>query len=655
MQAERTRNPYLAQAKDRAKTDELWERFNVSGSAGGLERANGYEQMLLADWERCRTAGVSATMQHAPVLGPEEFQRVLKARGTLLERARPVLDKVNELIVGVPGILILGDEEGTILYITGDPRVRVRAASKSNLIEGGRWAERICGTNGIGTAIARKMPVHVYSSEHFCEGWHLWTCAGAPILDPITQDPLGVIDFTTYERDFRENAVALAYSLAANVSSELRLQRELEQVQLVHQHALYAARFPSDEVVVLDRAGRVVRSSAALPSGEEGRSWPHSAEESERVRETYDVSLPGSDAPIGSVIVATPVRRAHFHIPAAEFHRRSTFGEFVTADVPTQHLMERLRKVAQSELSVLLIGETGTGKEMIARYVHEESKRRGGPYIAVNCGAVNRELFESTFFGYERGAFTGADPKGRKGLFEAANGGTLFLDEIGEMPLDVQAGLLRVLETRTFRRVGSDRELATDARIVAATNRPLGEFVAQGSFRSDLFYRLSVVKFEISPLKDRPDDVALLVDDLLRATCRKYELPLKSITQEAWRALLGYPWPGNVRELRNVIESACVSSDEVIDLEDLTAEIAEGHGDSVQPWEGPREGDADGEDLSLRRNEARLILDALRKYKKVSLVAEALGLSRATLYRRFEALGIDHRETARSARVRRPS
>jgi transcriptional regulator of acetoin/glycerol metabolism len=650
------RNPYLHHEKDRTKTDELWEQFNSGAGTCLLAHPTDYERLLLADWERCRASGVSAAMQHAPVVSPDDLQRVLDAKRALLERAKPILEKVNELIVGVPGILILGDEEGTILYITGDPRVRMRAASRSNLIEGGRWNERVCGTNGIGTAIARKMPVHVYSSEHFCEGWHLWTCAGAPILDPLTQEVLGVVDFTTYEKDFRENAIALSYSLAANVSSEFRLQRELEQVQLVHQYSLYASRFPADEIVALDRLGRVVRSNTGLESGRRVTCLER-AEERGRIRERHEVSMPGIDESIGTVIVARKPGRAYSSVSRGQSGRKAAFGGFLTASQEMQQLMERVGKIARSDLNVLLIGETGTGKELVARYLHEESKRRSGPYVPVNCGAINKELFESTFFGYERGAFTGADPKGRRGLFEIANGGTLFLDEIGEMPPDIQVGLLRVLETRKFRRVGSDRELPTDARIVAATNQPLADLVAQGAFRADLFYRLSVVKFEILPLRDRPEDIALLVEHKLRGACQKYGLPLKTLTQEAWDACVAYPWPGNVRELRNVMETACVSSEGVIGLENLPPEIARCRGISGG-WEeealpeAPAEA-GEAEDFTLRSHEARLILDALKKYKKVSLVAETLGLSRATLYRRFKELGIDHRETARSVRSKR--
>ncbi|MBI5442534.1 MAG: sigma-54-dependent Fis family transcriptional regulator [Deltaproteobacteria bacterium] len=646
-----TSNLYIDHPKDRARTDDLWERFHCALDSASPDAADAYAAMLLSEWRRCQSMGVDPALQHAPVVSGGDFERLLQARKVLLDSAAPILDKVETLFAGVPGILILGDEEGTILRVAGDPRVRLRAANKANLVEGGRWNEAVVGTNGIGTPLTKKYPVHVYSSEHFCEHLHIWTCAGAPILDPLTKEPLGVIDFTTYERDFRENAVALAYSLAVNVASELRLKRELERVQLIHQYALSASRFPSDEVVVLDRNGRVVRGNAEEPQGDP-RGAPRPAPSADGAKEVREICLPGTDAPIGTLIVRPRERPAsHFVQSQPDDRRVLAFGGFLTRDPHTKQLMERIGKISRSDLGVLLVGETGTGKEVIANYIHGESKRRAGPYIAVNCGAINKELFESTFFGYDRGAFTGADSRGRKGLFDSANGGTLFLDEIGEMPLDIQAGLLRVLETRTFRRVGSDRELSTDCRIIAATNRPLGDLVAQGTFRSDLYYRLSVVKLDVPPLRERADDIPVLVEHLLEAACAKYAFAPKSVSEEAMTALLAYRWPGNVRELRNVVESACVSSEDLIELEDLPPEIATGR--AGQPGAHEAVGQqADETDYSLRSHEAKLILEALKKYKKVSLVAEALGLSRATLYRRFEALGIDHHHEASSVRTR---
>lgn len=678
-------NLYVNHPKDRARTDDLWDKFCYSKEFDRREISDNYGSLLLTDWTRCKEMGVDPGMQQVPVVSGDAFQRLIESRKFLIESATPILEKIRQAFVEVPGLILFADQEGTLLQVLGDSRMKLRAENRCNIVEGGRWNESDAGTNGIGTPIAKKLPVHLCASEHFCEAWHMWTCAGAPILDPFTGEVVGVIDFTTHERDYRESAIVLSYSLAVNITSELRCKRELERIHLIHQHDLCASRFPYDDVVVLDRMGSVVRTSE--------KSDPESAKpvlrggaSAEGVKEVRTICAPGSETPIGTLVVTRRNRHGP-HIFQADplSHKTVTFGTFLTCDPRTKQLMERIGKVARSDVGVLLVGETGTGKEVIANYIHGESKRQTGAYIAVNCGAINKELFESTFFGYERGAFTGADSRGRKGLFESSNGGTLFLDEIGEMPLDIQAGLLRVLETRTFRRVGSDRELSTDCRVIAATNRPLSDRVAEGTFRSDLYYRLTVVKFDVPPLRERPGDIPALVDYFLKAACHKHGFPPKGITPDALNALAEHPWPGNVRELRNVIESACVFSDDLIDLKDLPMDM-----DELSVWSGsigrPRNdvgsagtlsddlidrkalppetiedrtrealagqksGQATEEGNNPLNDEAKRIVEALRKYKKVIRVAKALGMSRATLYRRFEALGINHHLAARSAR-----
>jgi transcriptional regulator with PAS, ATPase and Fis domain len=325
------------------------------------------------------------------------------------------------------------------------------------------------------------------------------------------------------------------------------------------------------------------------------------------------------------------------------------WGDFLTRHAPLWRVLTGLAKVARTDLNVLLAGETGTGKEVLARSIHQESPRRSGPLVAMNCGAISKRLFESTFFGYERGAFTGAVAEGRRGLLEGANGGTLFLDEIGEMPLDMQAGLLRVLEAKSFRPVGSEREVAVDCRVVAATIRPLQELVEQGTFRSDLYYRLAGARFTIPPLRERREDIFPLAEQFAQAFCAQYDLPEKTISPEAMKALEHYDWPGNARELRNVLEAAVVCSTGEIGLADLPGEVAvarpeAGRSPCCRP--GKEEGRTNsrrGNRHSLREQERDLILRALARYGKVGRVAEALGISRSTLYRRFETLGIDHR------------
>ena len=219
-----------------------------------------------------------------------------------------------------------------------------------------------------------------------------------------------------------------------------------------------------------------------------------------------------------------------------------------------QNIRALVKQVAPTDISVLITGESGTGKEIVAQMIHDQSRRAEKQLITVNCGAIPEGIFESEVFGHERGSFTGADRQ-RKGYFELANGGTIFLDEIGEMPLNSQVKMLRILETGTFMRVGGSSEIHVDVRVIAATNRDIATEVTEGHFRSDLYYRLKAVNIFLTPLKDRKEDIPLLAQYFMEEFCQRNNIPLPSMTPEALEMLSDYPWEGNVRELRNFIES----------------------------------------------------------------------------------------------------
>ncbi len=254
----------------------------------------------------------------------------------------------------------------------------------------------------------------------------------------------------------------------------------------------------------------------------------------------------------------------------------------IFADQKSQQLLEQIERVAPSDAAVLIIGETGTGKELVAKHIHEQSKRPG-PFVAVNCGALSQSLAEAELFGHQAGAFTGANET-RAGWFESANGGTLFLDEIGDLPMSLQVKLLRVLQEREVVRVGSRKSIPLDVRLVAATNIELSHAVAAGHFRLDLYYRLSVVTFELPPLRQRKGDILPLVDYFIAQYANRLQLQQPTLLPEARNALLHYSWPGNIRELENVIHAALlVARDEVIQVANLRFSAMPsppGHGDA---------------------------------------------------------------------------
>ncbi|MEK4485791.1 sigma 54-interacting transcriptional regulator [Psychrobacillus sp. FSL H8-0484] len=305
-----------------------------------------------------------------------------------------------------------------------------------------------------------------------------------------------------------------------------------------------------------------------------------------------------------------------------------------------------VEKAAKTNASVLIYGESGVGKELFAKAIHNLREEAKAPFVAINCGAIPSGLFESEIFGYEKGAFTGADQRGKKGKVELARGGTLFLDEIGEMPLDMQVKILRLLQEKRFYAVGGTKEIEADFRVVAATNRDLKELVKDGKFREDLYYRLNVVNFKVPPLRDRIEDIIELTHYFLFEISVKYNRPIHGISQTVMQTLLQYSWPGNIRELKNVVERLVVFSENGnIRTEDLPIEM-EGISNSSKPVSSsiPIQLTVD-ENLSLdnqlQQYEKTILLRELNKVNGNKLLcAKNLEITRATLYNRMNKLGI---------------
>jgi transcriptional regulator with PAS, ATPase and Fis domain len=296
-----------------------------------------------------------------------------------------------------------------------------------------------------------------------------------------------------------------------------------------------------------------------------------------------------------------------------------------------------LPRVAQTDSTVLITGESGTGKELIARAIGMESRRAQGPFVSVSCAALPEQLLESELFGHAKGAHSTAFST-RKGLFEEANGGTFFLDEIGEAPLPVKVKLLRVLEERTIRRLGENRSIPIDVRLVAATNQNLEELIKTGRFRADLYYRLNVVRLHVPPLRERLDDIPLLVAHFIDKYNQKTHKQIRGISRQAGALLMAYPWPGNVRQLENVIQRMIViATGETLDVQDLPAELRDAD-TAVEAKENDFKGLS--KEITSRTEKSRL-LDALTEHAwNVTRTARAIGISRATLQNKMKKLNL---------------
>ena len=344
------------------------------------------------------------------------------------------------------------------------------------------------------------------------------------------------------------------------------------------------------------------------------------------------------------------LRRENFSLRRRIEVERSQRGALIGNSEAMQRVRAMIEKVSETDATVLVRGESGTGKELVAREIHERnSVRRNGSFVAVNCAALPSELIESELFGHEKGAFTGAAAK-REGKFEQADGGTLFLDEIGDMSSNVQAKLLRALEERRIERLGGNESIPVDVRIVSATHRPLEQEITNGNFRADLFYRLRVVTIDIAPLRERREDIPMLVDTFLRLAVERYELPQRSLSQGALKRLLEYNWPGNVRELKNTIDRAVIMAEgEEISVRDLPDEITAGIPTSAGAEE---DGESDGVKVPFtadfredrREFERRYITRCLEHTQgNVTRAAEILDMHRQSLQHKLRQLGLGRR------------
>ncbi|GAB6099227.1 hypothetical protein JCM16358_11060 [Halanaerocella petrolearia] len=325
-----------------------------------------------------------------------------------------------------------------------------------------------------------------------------------------------------------------------------------------------------------------------------------------------------------------------------ELHKKGLVAQYDLQDIigDSEEIIKRkelARKYGKVNSTVLIRGESGTGKELFAQGIHNCSRRKLGPFVAINCAALPTNLLESELFGYEEGTFTGAKKGGKKGLFELAHKGTIFLDEIGEMEKSLQARLLRVIQEKRVMRLGSEKIIPIDVRIIAATNRDLNKEVSEGNFREDLYYRLNVLELEIPPLRKRKGDIMILLEFLLKKKCQQLNMNIKRIDTEVIESLVNYDWPGNVRELENIIERIIVISDsQVVKKKDIDFILAKLNIRDKKEYNFKHNTHSIDLDSSLEEIEKKVITKMVEKEESKTKAAKKLGITRTTLWRKLK-------------------
>ena len=601
---------------------------------------------MVSSWQRSLALGVNPTSRAAPLLARGEAMHQLRERHReLLDAAASVFTELTGLFAGSRSIMLLTNPHGVVLEAVGD-LYTLEQGQDIHLMQGGDWSEGVVGTNGIGTALATGRPAQVHAAEHFCEGIKRWTCAASPVYEPGTGAILGVVDISGPPATYQRNNLALAVTTARQIEAAIGERAAHERSRLLEVCLQRLSGADAAGLLAIDRSGRLVHTTGRIASpvglGEHVpgldahlavEEWAHLLPEQWRAEWFNPVAFGGRT--IGAVLVVPDKPRGTAgpgagRAGASEVDpHRSGFEAVIGTSPPMAAMITRARQLARHRVPVLIEGETGVGKELVARAMHGGDD--GRPFIAFNCGAASKELVASDLFGHVRGAFTGATSEGRPGRFELAHGGTLCLDEIGELPLDLQPVLLRVLEEGVVYRLGDPQPRHVDVRLIAITNRNLAGEVAAGRFRRDLFYRIKVTALTVPPLRERGHDIDLMVAHFTAQLAARHGVPARHFSADELAALRALPWPGNVRELRNMVESLLLTGDALPVLGPVLEQVEEA---SKAPHPAPL--------ASLEDAEHDMIARALREaHGNIARASRLLRVSRSTLYRKIEryALG----------------
>jgi transcriptional regulator of acetoin/glycerol metabolism len=629
--------------------------------------------------ERSQNFGLSASMRpDYCVLSAAELALKVGQNRILCTHALPVMETLYGQIVNTHSMVVLTDAEGLILHSLGDDDF-LRRADKVALRAGAIWTEQQQGTNAIGTAIAEAQATTIYGDQHFLRANQFLACSSVPILDPYGK-LLGVLDVTGDCRSHHQHTMALARMSAQMIENHLFASTFTEALR-IHFHSRVEfigtlmegiAAFRADGTFL--SANRSAQFQLGLPLAalrmqtlsslfnESSATLINRCASGSLPQETLSICLHNGVTVFAHVdfrhaSLVTSGARELTAVPASDASpaqggrpepKLSSLRYLDTGDARMSSLIGRLRKVIGKDIPILVDGETGTGKDVLALAIHRDSPRAQGPFVALNCGSIPETLIEAELFGFAEGAFTGAAKRGSTGKIFQADGGTLFLDEIGDMPFALQSRLLRTLQARTVTPLGSSKEVPVDFALICATHRNLREMVASGAFREDLYYRINGMLVTLPPLCERTD-LPLVVDKILRA--ERFAGRRLSVAAEVLALFARHPWPGNFRQLTNVLRTAAAMLDEhetIVGLAHLPQDFVDETDDRARPADPidpalapcvvdtPR-----GERTDVRLDEvtSSIIAATLAHHRgNISAAARALGVSRSTLYRKIASL-----------------
>lgn len=617
-----------------------------------------FNTQTIDSWKRClKDYALDPGRRPEPALVDRaELKERQERSSNLVGIARAEMTNLYQQVAGSGHAILLTDHDGVVLNYVGDPMFN-STASRTGLQTSAIWTEQIQGTNGMGTCLVEKRPLIIHQDEHFFTKNTKLTCSAAPIFDPKGES-IGVLNAASDSRRAQQHTMVLVNMSAQLIENRLflwcmrdnyvlRFHSRPEfistlgegaiafddegRIRAANRSALFQLDKPNTNSILGQRIEEVfgIRLDDALRFAHHQSSIHqplHDTSHGRRFYASFQAPNPVTQNAHGGAI--TPPRG----LRAVRDNATPLLDMLEFGDTRMRRNIERAKKLLERDIPFILLGETGTGKDVFANAVHKSSRRANAPFVAVNCASLPETLIESELFGYKPGAFTGASKDGSRGKIVQAHGGTLFLDEIGDMPLQLQARLLRVLEEREVTPLGAEVPVKVDIRLISATHKDLKLKVDEGSFREDLFYRLNGISLNMPPLRDREDRRALIEHLLSEETGPDGELTIEDGVLDI---LDRYEWPGNIRHLRNVLRTAIgLCDDATVRIDNLPEEVftTEEEDRGLQRARPSNPLDIAERDAIMRELEAA--------QWNVTRVAAKLHVSRNTLYRKMKRFGI---------------
>jgi transcriptional regulator with PAS, ATPase and Fis domain len=616
--------------------------------------------MIKKSRERSKSFGINEDIVFSRTFieGDALRDRILKNKA-LIVTAEPFMNQLYDFVRGSDFFAILTDADGCILSLIGDDEI-LKLAHDLKMIPGAFMDERNIGTNAMGLALAEGVPVQVSGKEHTISAYYRWTCSSSTIKDDAGK-VIGTLDLTGYIENVHPHTLGMVVAAVNAIENTMKLKAKN---RMIKENAKFTeSLLDAIQAVIIscDVSGKIktVNKQAyqffdCSQQDLENKPVQNYIERFNEIVEcsqagiefqNEDVALVGHAHMAFANVSAYPVWSDHHTIDviilvlkdvrkvrkmANEIMGRRaiyTFDKIIGTSQKMKEIIEFGEQVADSKSTVLLTGESGTGKEIFAHAIHNHSQRKNKNFVVLNCAAIPRSLIESELFGYEEGSFTGAKRGGHPGKFEIADGGTIFLDEIGEMPLDMQTKLLRVIQEGVVSRVGSSSQFPVDVRIIAATNKDLYEEVTKGNFRLDLYYRLKVLPIYLPALRHRREDIPLMTTYFINKISKRLNKAPIKIPEDYMEKLMRYNWPGNVRELENIVE-LMLNTRKLPELETT---------DQILPERYHMDTELSPEITKLDDFEKCHIENILKLNDyNLSSAAKMLGIGRNTLYRKIE-------------------